>query len=176
MKQIRHTKMSTIIRIALVFFAVIIAMPLSAQIDRGKMSFGPKLGYISRNESAIAGLTFDCALSNSFRLATSIGSAFRHEDLDAFIFDIDANFTVCNTGRWGFYPLVGITYNSWGRHDVDILASDDVSTHTNCLGLNAGAGIDIYCSKSLKLGFEAKYTLIRHFPNATAAFRLAYIF
>lgn len=176
MKQARHIKLSTVVRIALVFLAVIIAMPVSAQSDRGKLSFGPKLGYISRNESALAGLSFDCALSNIFRLATSIGTAFRHEDLDAFIFEMDAHFTVCNAGQWGVYPLVGMAYNSWGRHDVDIIASDDVSTHTNCLGLNAGAGLELYCSNNLKLGFEAKYTLIRHFPNASAAFRLAYIF
>lgn len=176
MKQTRQKKLSGINRIAVVVMAVLFCLPLMAQEGRGKMSFGPKLGYITRNESAIAGLTFDCALSKCFRLATTIGTAFRHEDLDTFIFEMDGHFTVCNTSRWGVYPLVGLAYNSWGRHNVNIVASDDVSTHTNCLGLNVGAGVDLFCSNNLKLGFEAKYTLIRHYPNATAAFRIAYIF
>ena len=149
----------------------------SALPRKGEKSFGPRAGYVTRNNSALAGLSFDYAFSRHFRVAPSIGIFFRHEDLDALNIDIDAHFPIGRDGsRWTFYPLAGIGYQSWVRHELDEQTHDDVTTHSNCLGLNAGAGIDLRCNGNLKLGLEAKYTLIRHYPGAQLAARIAYTF
>ena len=43
------------------------------------------------------------------------------------------------------------------------------NTHSTPLGLNGGAGVELRLSVPLKLGLEAKYTLIQHYPNASVA-------
>ena len=114
-------KLITTLRIAAVALLLTVAFGATAQVERGQKSFGPKVGYITKSSSVLAGLTFDYAFS-------------RH-------------------GRFG-----------------------GVTSHQNSFGLNAGAGWEIRLSGALRLGFEAKYTLIRHNPNGQFAARIAYVF
>lgn len=154
-------------------------MPAEAQVKKGEKSFGPKIGYVSKNESASAGLFFQYAFSSHLRLAPEIGYIFRHNNMDAFTFDLNAQFPFGFTGeRVAFYPLAGLNYSSWNSHfhADDLDKTDDVSTRTARIGLNAGAGFELRCNESLKLTLEAKYCLIKHYNSALISAGISFIF
>lgn len=143
----------------------------------GEKSFGPYVGYVSRNTSASAGLKFDYRLSKVVRLAPEIGLIFRHHDLDGLAVDVNVHFPLeFAGGKAAFYPLVGANFTSWGRHNVDTSTLNDVTTHTNGLGVNAGAGVEYMCKPTLKLSAEARYTLMRHYPTAYVVAGIAFVF
>lgn len=164
---------------AVIALAAACGLTAQAQIVKGEKSVGPKLGYVSKNQSAVAGLVFQYAFSNHFRLAPELGYVFRHKDMDAFTFDINAHVPFGFTGeKVAFYPLAGLNYSSWSRHfkEEDMMEIKDVSTRTARFGLNLGAGFDLRCSETLKLSFEAKYLLIKGFTTVAVTAGISYVF
>lgn len=145
---------------------------------KGDTAFGPKAGYISKNKSALAGLVFQYSFSDHFRLSPEVSYAFRSNDLDAFIIDVNAHVPFSfQGGKAGFYPLAGVTFNSWNVHTPPTPDNDvDVSTHANRWGLNFGAGLELRCGESLKLTLEGRYCLVKDFGNAQVAAGIAYVF
>lgn len=167
---------TTSIRTAIMAVLLTVTFGASAQIERGQKSFGPRVGYITKNNSSLVGLNFDYAFNSHVRIAPSIGLVFRNEDRDALLIDVDMHFPIATSAKSDFYPLVGAAFNSWAFHNVDNDTPDDVITRKNGFGINAGAGWEISLSRALRLGFEAKYTLIRHNPNGRFTARIAYVF
>lgn len=147
-----------------------------AQTQKGEKSFGPRTGYVTRNESAMAGLAFQYSFSSHVRIAPSADIIFRHRDKDGFAFNVDMHFPITISTRASLYPLAGFNYTSWGLHDNEAYSGKDVTTHSNSAGLNAGAGIEYRCTPTLKISLEARYTLIRHYPTALVAASIAYVF
>lgn len=158
--------------------AAMVALTASAADLRGEKSFGPKLGYFSHNKSAVAGLTFTYAFSNHFRLAPEVGCVFRHNDQDAFVGDLNAHFPFSfeDNNVVALYPVVGITYNSWGTHFRLEDDGKEVSSHNNRLGVNLGAGFDLRCSQTLRLNIEAKYSLVKSFSSLVVTAGISYVF
>ena len=144
---------------------------------KGDTSLGPKAGYISKNRSALAGLVFQHSFSDHFRISPEISYAFRSNDLDAFIIDVNAHVPFAfQGGKAGFYPLAGLTFNSWNLHTPPMPDDVDVSTHANRWGLNFGAGLELRCNESLKLTIEGRYCLIKDYANAQVTAGIAYVF
>lgn len=157
--------------------AAAVALPGAAQMQKGEKSLGPKVGYISHNNSAVAGLAFQYALSSRVRLAPEIACAFRHHHEDALIVDLNVHVPFeLGTEKVSLYPLAGLSFNSWSTHGVTRNDEVDVTTHTNRFGLNAGAGFDLRCSPTLKLGLEAKYNLVKSYSSAIITASISYIF
>lgn len=166
-----------LVALLLIFLCGSACFCASAQYDRGTKSFGPKAGFVSRNTSAVAGITFDYTFSRHFRLAPEVAVIFRHKDLDGLSVDVNAQFPFpFQGGRAAFYPLAGLDYTSWGVHSFDELKNKDVTNHRNGLGVNVGAGLEFYCTSSLKLSVEGRYTFLRHYPTAFATVGIAYVF
>ena len=149
----------------------------SAQLQPGEKSFGPKLGYVSENESAVAGLVFQDNFTEHLRLVPEIGCAFRHNQRDAFLLDVNVHtpFAISTGDRVNLYPLAGISLNSWAWHGIDE-NSNDVTTHTTRFGLNLGAGFELKCSETIKLNMEAKYCFIKGYSSAMITLGFGYIF
>lgn len=122
-----HTFTSSV-RLALFALLLTLAFGASAQVERGQKSFGPRVGYITKNNSALVGLNFDYAFSSHVRIAPAIGLVFRNEDRDALLIDVDMHFPIATSARSGFYPLVGAAFNSWAYHEIDEETHDDVIT------------------------------------------------
>lgn len=160
--------------IVLLLAATLTAGTFTAEAES---TFGIKAGYITRNNSSLAGLVFTQTLGSHIRLAPQIGVVLRNSDRDALIVDADVHFPFSFAPKLKAYPLVGLAFNSWSRHETDYTdRGKDVNHHTNSLGLNAGGGIDFYCSQTLKLGLECRYTLIKHNPNGQFSVSIAYVF
>lgn len=146
-----------------------------AQNERGKKSFGLKVGYITENKSATGGLVLHYCFARHVRIAPQIGVVFRNHNEDALTVDADMQFPFDFAGgRADVYPLAGLAFNSWTLRSA---ANDkDVNTHYNRLGLNLGAGVSFLCTPSLKVRLEGRYTFVKDFSNTQISAGIAYIF
>ena len=162
-------------------FALMLLTPLaaSAQFERGEKCVGAKLGYVDKNNSASMGLVFQYSFSRHLRVAPEIGCVFKHKNMDAFTIDFNFHTPFTFTGeKAALYPLAGLNYSSWNRTMPRELVDeiDDITTRTSRFGLNLGAGFELRCSRTLKLGNEAKYTLIKSYSGASLAAMVCYVF
>lgn len=162
-------------------FALMLLTPLaaSAQFERGEKCVGAKLGYVDKNNSASMGLVFQYSFSRHLRVAPEIGCVFKHKNMDAFTIDFNFHTPFTFTGeKAALYPLAGLNYSSWNRTMPRELVDeiDDITTRTSRFGLNLGAGFELRCSRTLKLGIEAKYTLIKSYSGASLAAMVCYVF
>ncbi|MDE6498262.1 MAG: porin family protein [Muribaculaceae bacterium] len=176
--------MKAIKRIPLVLLVALImatvsAPAASAQFIPREKSVGIKAGYITTNESMAAGLFFQYSILSHLRIAPEIGCVFKHQGMDAFTIDLNLQVPLdFHDDKAALYPLAGLNYSSWNKNlpkpVEDIM--DDVSTRESRLGLNLGAGFELHCSRTLKVGIEAKYTLIKHFSGANISALIGYSF
>ena len=102
---------------------------------------------------------------------------FRHDNLDALQIDINGHFTFpVASDRLAVYPLAGVNFTSWGRHDINDEDGNDVTNHVNRFGLNMGAGLELRFTSALRLSLEAKYQLMKTYPGAVVSFGIGYVF
>ncbi len=159
------------------FIAVFVPQQAEARFDKGEKALGPKVGYVSRNNSVLGGLAFQYAFSRHFRLSPEAAVVFRHDNLDALQIDINGHFTFpVASDRLAVYPLAGVNFTSWGRHDINDGDGDDVTNHVNRFGLNMGAGVELRFTSALRLSLEAKYQLMKTYPGAVVSFGIGYVF
>lgn len=160
--------------------ALLIAMSVQgadAEITRSEKSFGPKVSYIGQNTSVGAGLFFQYSFSRHFRVAPEIGIVFRNRDRDALTIDLNAHVPFgFKNDKVAIYPLAGLNFASWSLHGNDENSADDVTTHINRIGLNTGAGVELRCTRSLKLTLEGKYTFIKSYSGAVVSLGISYVF
>ena len=165
--------------LAAVFIAVItiVLSPVAHAVVKGEKSFGPRVGYISQNESATVGLVFQYAFSPTVRISPEASCVFRNDNMDAFMADINIHFPLLASANVALYPLVGGNFTSWTHHNLPGSDNDkDVTTHTNRIGFNAGAGFELRCNATLKLWIEGRYTLMKSYSTAQAMLGIAYMF
>ncbi len=160
-------------------FVLLATFGASAQLVQGEKSLGVKLGYVSENSSAVGSLAFRYNLTSRLRIAPEIGCAFRNNNKDALLIDLNlhAPFGLTESNNVLLYPLAGISFNSWSYHYRKSPIDDaDVTSHINRFGFNLGAGFDLRCSETLLLSLEAKYTLIKSFSSAYVTAGISYLF
>lgn len=175
---IKHFRLTCIIAAALSLLAV--STPeASAQCARGQKSFGVNAGYVTRNKSAVAGIEFQYGFSSHFRIAPGARCIFRNNDRDAIQLDLDTHYPFNFTGdRAALYPIVGLNLSWWNSHSrtQDSAVDEDVSTRKRNFGLNAGAGFEFTATPTLKLHFEARYSMVKSNSSLQLAAGIAYIF
>lgn len=167
-------------KLLLALFIILSSLGAQAQLIKGEKSLGVKLGYVSENKSAVGGLAFQYNFNHALRIAPEIGCAFRNNDSDALLIDLNLHrpFNLSESNKVLLYPLAGLAFNSWTHHNVRQSEFDDndVSTHVNRFGVNLGAGFDLRCSENLRLSLEAKYTLIKKYSAAYITAGISYMF
>ncbi len=150
-------------------------MSADAQVTKGEMETGGKLGYVSENSSASLTAFYRYSFSSHFRLSPEIGYTFRNNDKDAFTIDINAHMPLgIGSDRVAFYPLAGLNFSSWYKQ----FSSPEFGTsskRSNRIGLNLGAGFELRCSSRIKVLIEAKYCLIKSYSSAQIAAGISYI-
>lgn len=148
-----------------------------AQLHKGEKSFGPRIGFTGRNTSVSAGLSFQVSTATHVRIAPEAAIVFRNNNKDALSVAVNIHFPFSFAdGRAAVYPLAGIEYLSWGLHDIDPTTAKDTTTHANRIGGNAGGGIELRCTPSLKVSLEARYTFVQDYSTAQVSAGISYIF
>lgn len=157
--------------------AAVCCVGASAQVVRGEKMLGVRAGYVSHNESAVAGLTFRYAVSPWVRIVPEVGCVFRHHNEDAFLVDLNAQvpFTF-GTDKVDLYPLAGLAFNSWSRHLDMPDGLDDVTSRISRFGANLGAGFDFRCTPTLNIGLEARYTFVKSYTSLYVTASVSYVF
>lgn len=160
--------------------------PCTFAAQKGEKTFGIRTGYVSRNRSADLGLFFQYTFSENFRLQPAADLVFRHDDRDAFLVDLNAQFPIgVNTETFCLYPLAGLNFSSWNRHSKIWVPADEalgsimqqeINKRTNRFGVNVGAGFDLNISESLKINLEAEYTFIKSNSGVRILAGIGYIF
>lgn len=155
--------------------------PLTARADEytGEKTLGLRVGYNTYNTRPLAGVQFSYRFNRLLRLAPDALYVFRNDGRDALLVDVNMQFLIpYANSRGAIFPLAGLNYSSWNWHGtlVDASGINDVSTRTSRLGLNAGAGIDINVSGTLKLSVSGVYTFIKHSHGANITAGIHYRF
>ncbi len=167
---------SPALRAVLILTLIVSAMPAFGQ--KGEAVFGAQAGFTSTNESGTAGLFFQYNFADYLRIAPEVGCVFRHRQEDAFTMDVNFHFPITIESRNAIqvYPLAGVDFSSWTRHDRLYNETDDVSTRTSKFGLNLGGGFQIKTSPTLKLKIEAKYVLMEVYGTFAISAGIGYVF
>lgn len=166
-------------RFKAVLSALIALVSLTAYADgfSGEKTLGLQTGYITYNESAVAGIEFTYRFNRNFRLAPSVNYVFQHKSVDALMVNLNAHVPFPFAGKWEAFPLAGVNYSSWNYHN-GVTANDDsdVTTRITRFGLNVGAGIGYAATPTLSLSLAADYVFIKHFDGCNILAKIAYRF
>lgn len=88
-----------------IILLLVATLATGAITARAESSFGIKAGYMTRNNSALAGLVFRQTLGKHLRLAPQIGVVMRNSDRDALIADADVHFPFATAPDSASIPL-----------------------------------------------------------------------
>lgn len=148
--------------IAVATLVVSILPVRAASPYRGEKTMGLYGGYVSRNESASAGIFFQYRFARSFRIAPSAGYEFRHNGQDAVTIDLDFHtpFAIGGNDAVNIYPLAGVGYSKIsvsGGDDLKRESRNSARQRSDRLGINLGGGVEYFASPTLRLAFEAKW-------------------
>ncbi len=155
-------------KLFLVLSMICLSMGVFAQTEAGRSSVGFNLGYAFDTENASLGVDYRYCLTDAVRLNPGLTALVKNHGLSAFLIDVNAHYVFKLSDMFGFYPLGGISMSFWKNRLVD-----DKATY---FGANIGLGGEVYATKELSFGLEAKYNIIKTFDQAMIAFRAAYCF
>ena len=172
---------NSILALTTLFAVFLCSAPANAEnIYKGEKSVGLRGGFTTRNTTATAGLYFSYRFSEHFRISPKLDYAFRHNDIDAFSIDVDAEMPISlsGSGRTNFYPIAGLNYSSFSRHlsSKHPDRSDNSSQRESGLGLSLGAGVEYFATPSLRLALETKGVIIRKYSGGWFNLSIGYIF
>ncbi len=166
-----------------IFAAMAMPLAVNAQgIERGQKTLGLTAGYVTANKSASAGLQFSYAFSRHFVLAPSIDYIFRNENLDGLLINIDYHgpWRLGTSDKWYVYHILGVNYGSWSLHTKQLNENgdsyDDVTTRSNHVGLDFGAGVAWCVTPSLRLTVQGKFNWIKDNNSGLFNAGISYIF
>lgn len=185
-------------KILLTLFAIL-AVSVSAsayEIIRGQKTFGVRTGFVTLNRAPTAGLEFSYAFSPHFVLAPSIDYAFRNNNLDGLLFNIDYHgpWQLDRSGHLYFYHILGVNYASWSTHHPapfvpaassgegdtaptpPLDTNDDVTTRYNRFGLDFGAGLSLYVTPTLRLSLQGKFNWLKGHNTGVFNLGISYVF
>lgn len=163
------------------FLIAAAAIMMSASVSAGEKAFGVRGGYITRNSAPVAGLWFQYSFSDKLRISPNIDYNFRHNNTDALAINCNMQFPFSFTPARSIlaYPFAGINYTSWNYHYDSAPsrdASSDVTSRLNRFGINAGAGLELRVSSTMKINLEAKATFIKSYTSGSFTVGLGYCF
>ena len=158
---------------------ICLSLPATAtEITKGQKTFGVRGGYVTLNHAPMAGIEFSYAFSPHFVLAPNIDYAFRNNNLDALLFNIDYNgpWRLDTDGRLYFYHILGVNYASWSTRSTDPTDGNDVTTRFNRVGLDFGAGFSLYVTPTLRLSLQGKFNWVKDHNAGLFNLGISYIF
>lgn len=152
--------------IAVAVAALFVVMP-EAEAQRGEKTLGIAGGYATYNSGGYANLFFQYTFASHVRIAPEVGYIFRNEGKSGFEMSVDMHFPFRIARGFGAYPLAGVTFNSWKYSGAG---------SANRVGLDFGAGFDIYLTTNLKLNVQGKYSLMNDTDGGFIDVGIGYVF
>lgn len=171
-------KSRKIATVLMAIFAILtFSLPQEASAKRGDKSLGVSGGFNSYNNSGIAGLKFTYDFASHVRIAPSAEYTFRHNNYDAFTFNLDMQFPWQLTGSTvSVYPIAGFNFTRWTYSEFSPELDNDISRRFDRIGLNLGGGIGWHVTGAMKLTLEGQYSFLRQYGHALIRAGIAYSF
>ncbi len=160
--------------IGLIVLAVLLCINGAQAQSHNTKSLGVSTGYLFDSENVHAGIFIHLPVSKHWRVAPSINYAFSNHDCYELDINGDVHYLVPFAGRFSFYPLAGIAFQSWRGNALQ--SDKELSNTVNKFGINAGAGFEMNLSRRLDLHIEGKYIFIDKFHQANLSIGLGYKF
>lgn len=135
---------------------------------------GVSTGYLFDTENVQIGIFMRLPFAKNWRVAPSVNYAFTHNDLNEWEINGNIHYLVPFAGRFSFYPLAGIAFQSWRGNALQ--SDKELSNTRNKFGINVGAGLEVSLSHRLDLHLEGKYIFINDFDQAHISLGLGYKF
>lgn len=157
----------------LILAALLTIQSVQAQSYNTK-SLGVSAGYLFDTENVQGGIFIHLPVSSHWRVAPSINYAFSNHNRYNLDINGDVHYLVPFAGRFSFYPLAGIAFQSWRGNALQ----DDksISNTINKFGINAGVGFEMNISRRLDLHLEGKYIFIDRFHQTHLSIGVGYKF
>lgn len=155
----------------IISLALLSLLPTVASAKPGETSVGILAGYNSKTSSGLAGIYLQYQCNPWLRLSPDVQTLFKKNNLSAFHINGNAHFLIPVQSNMNFYPLAGITYQSWKYNNQDV-EKDNI----NRFGLNVGCGYDIKVTPALKFMVEGKYSLVKDATSFGLSIGIGYIF
>lgn len=160
--------------IALLAFASLLFAPLAQAQSHNSMSLGVSTGYLFDCENVQGGIFMHLPIAKNWRVGASIDYAFSNHNRSNLEISGDIHYLVPFAGRFSFYPLGGIAFQSWRGNAFQ--SDKSLSNTINKFGINLGAGFEMNLSRNLDLHIEGKYIFIDRFHQANISIGLGYKF
>lgn len=160
--------------IGLLALAVLLTVQLAQAQTYNTKSLGVAAGYLLDTENVQGGIFIHLPVSKHWRVAPSINYAFSNHNRYNLDINGDVHYLVPFAGRFSFYPLAGIAFQSWRGSALQ--TDRELSNTINKFGINAGAGFEMNLSRRLDLHIEGKYIFIDKFHQAHVSIGLGYKF
>lgn len=142
-----------------------------AQAQKGASSAGLTIGYGFDTENATVGVDYRYCITDAVRLSPSLTYFVKDAGLSAWAIDLNAHYVIKLSEMFGFYPLAGLDLSFW---KVDL--GHNISYNDTRFGANIGLGGEIYATRDLSVGLEAKYNIIRDIDQFLIGVRVGYNF
>lgn len=160
--------------IALLASASLLFAPLAQAQSHNSMSLGVSTGYLFDSENVQGGIFMHLPIAKNWRVGASIDYAFSNHNRSNLEISGDIHYLVPFAGRFSFYPLGGIAFQSWRGNAFQ--SDKSLSNTINKFGINLGAGFEMNLSRNLDLHIEGKYIFIDRFHQANISIGLGYKF
>lgn len=141
--------------------------PMNVNAASHEKTVGIGGGFATYNHAGFGKLYFQYSFIPLVRIAPEIDYVFRHDNTTGFSVSVDCQFPFKIIPGFKFYPLAGITYNSWSPQDLP---------HINQGGVDIGGGFDLYITHSLKFSLQGKYSLMKECSGAFFDLGIGYVF
>lgn len=138
--------------------------------QRGEKTIGISAGYNTYNKSAVTGIFFQYRFSKYVRLAPDLQYQIKNNGISGYQFNGNLHVPIAMDSRLNFYPLAGVTYQSWRVN------ADEDSSRKNYFGANVGGGFEYYATPTLRLAIEGKYSILKKFSNGGFTLSIGYLF
>lgn len=160
-------------KLLFILIALLSLTPSVAFAQRGEKTMGLLGGYNTRNQSGMVGIFFQYRFSKYFRVSPDFQYMISNKDLSGFQINGNAHFPLKLDTRINFYPLVGVTFQSWRQ--AGLADSESVLTDKR-FGGNFGGGFEYMATSTLKLSVEGKYSLVKDYSSGGFTFSIGYLF
>lgn len=158
-------------KLIMMLMLVAVSLGAFAQTQKGTSSAGLTIGYGFDSENATIGVDYRYCITDAVRLAPSLTYFVKDDGVSAWAIDLNAHYVIKLSEMVGFYPLAGLDLSFW---KVDL--GHSLSYNQTRFGANIGLGAEIYASRNLTVGLEAKYNIIKDLDQFLIGVRVGYNF
>lgn len=163
----------------LLLFVISVAVQM-ANAENGEWAVGGQMVYGSKAETAGIGLHVKNCLTDALRASLSSNYYFKHDGVNAFDVNLEANYLFELNEKARVYPLAGVCLAIWHADGINasyggMNFSVDGSTQSK-FGVNLGGGIDYLLNDRVALNAEVKYQIISHASQVVIGLGASYRF